>query len=67
MIPESFETWMNCIVNDCKIQLSPDFAKERLLVFTNKGHLETKKFVECYGENHLQNVISWYKKIENNG
>lgn len=67
MIPENFEAWVQCIVNDCKMDLTPEFARERLTVFTDANHLERKKFIKCYGSLHLQNVISWYQKIENNG
>lgn len=67
MIPENFESWKNCIVNDCKIQLTPEFVKTRLDVFNDASNPETKKFIECYGVLHLKNIISWYQKIENNG
>lgn len=63
MIPRNFEEWKNCIVNDCGIQLTKTFAKKRLNVFENDNHPETKKFVELYGEQHLKNVIYWYRKI----
>lgn len=67
MIPETFEAWMNCIVNECKINLTPDFAEKRLAVLTDSNQDETQKFVACYGEHHLQQVISWYEKIKQNG
>lgn len=63
MIPQTFEEWKNCIVNDCKINLTKEFAQARLRVYENAKHPETRKFVELYGEQHLNNVIYWYKKI----
>lgn len=63
MIPQTFEQWKNCIVNDCKINLTKNFAQQRLAVYQDKKNNETKKFVSLYGEQHLQNIINWFKKI----
>lgn len=63
MIPQTFEQWKNCIVNDCKINLTKDFAQQRLAVYQDKKNNETKKNVSLYGEQHLQNIINWFKKI----
>lgn len=63
MIPQTFEEWHNCIVNDCKINLTKEFAMQRLKVYENNTHAETKKFISLYGESHLQNIINWLNKI----
>lgn len=63
MIPQTFEQWKNCIVNDCKINLTKDFAQQRLAVYKDKKNNETQKFVSLYGEQHLQNIINWFKQI----
>lgn len=63
MIPHTFEEWKNCIVNDCKINLTKAFAQQRLAVYQNKGNVETQKFISLYGEQHLLNVIKWFKMI----
>lgn len=63
IIPRSFEEWQNCIVHDCGIDLSKSFAKERLAVFENENHPETKNFKKLYGEKHLDNIIYWYKIV----
>lgn len=60
MIPQTFEQWKNCIINDCKINLTKDFVEKRLAVYTNKNSDETKKFVALYGDAHLENIIKWY-------
>jgi hypothetical protein len=65
MIPKTFEEWQNCIVNDCKINLTKDFAEKRLTVYQNNVNSETKKFVSLYGEQHLQNIINWLSIILN--
>ena len=63
MIPLTFEEWKNRIVNDCKIKLTKAFAEKRLTVYEDANHLETRKFVELYGKQHLNNIIHWYKRI----
>ena len=63
MIPYTFEEWKNCIVNDCKINLTKEFAQKRLKVYTNKQNPETKKFIQLYGEDHLNNIVYWLNKV----
>lgn len=66
MIPQTFEEWRNCIVNDCKINLTKEFAMQRLKVYEDASNTETKKFASLYGEHHLQNVINWLNLIIKN-
>lgn len=63
MIPQTFNDWKNCIIHDCKINLTREFARQRLAVYQDKSNPETFKFIELYGESHLQNIINWYKQI----
>lgn len=62
MIPQTFDEWQNCIVNDCKIDLTKEFAEKRLAVYTNTNNTETQKFIVLYGEQHLLNIIRWFSK-----
>ncbi|MBV6655635.1 MAG: hypothetical protein KI786_17835 [Mameliella sp.] len=63
MIPHTFEAWKNCITNDCKIDLTKEFAARRLKVYQNPSSPETKTFVKLYGQQHLENVIRWLKMV----
>lgn len=63
MIPRNFEEWRNCIVHDCGINLTKEFARRRLKVLEDKTQPETKEFVRLYGKNHLNNVVYWLKKV----
>ena len=63
MIPQTFEQWKNCIVKDCGIDLSKNFITQRLSVYQNRSSQETKKFVSLYGEQHLNNIINWLKRV----
>jgi len=63
MIPQTFEEWTNCIVNDCKIKLTRSFVEKRISVFEDSSHPETKNFVKLYGQKHLNNIVYWFKKV----
>ncbi|WP_293788560.1 hypothetical protein [uncultured Pedobacter sp.] len=63
MVPQTFAQWKSCIVNNCKIDLTKDFAEERLMVYEDFNNPETQKFISLYGEAHLQNIINWFKQI----
>jgi len=63
MIPQTFNDWTNCIVNDCKINLTKEFAEQRLTVYQDNKNSETEKFISLYGEKHLQNIINWFNEI----
>ncbi len=65
MIPQTFTDWTNCIVNDCKINLTKDFAEQRLSIYQNSDNEETKKFILLYGSQHHSNIITWFEKIKN--
>ena len=56
MVPLTFEEWKDCMVNDCKIDLTREFADKRLTVLENRADRETEKFVSLYGEEHLKNI-----------
>ena len=63
MILQTFTDWTNCIVKDCKINLTKDFAQQRLTVYQDKQNQETQKFISLYGEQHYSNIINWLKII----
>jgi len=63
MIPQTFEEWKNCIITDCRINLTQDFAQKRLKVYEDKKNPERRKFIDLYGSYHLENVIRWLKRI----
>lgn len=63
MIPQTFDQWKDCLINDCKIKLTKDFAKKRLEIYEKAENPETKKFVALYGSQHLENIIHWFKQI----
>lgn len=63
VMPRTFEDWVSCIVNDCRINLTTTFAQQRLAVYEDPNHPETKQFAKLYGEQHLNNVVHWYRRV----
>jgi hypothetical protein len=63
MVPENFDDWVICITKHCKVNLNSSFAKKRLAVYEDGNHAETKKFKAIYGQQHLENIILWYRQI----
>lgn len=63
MISDNFDDWVYCLTQKCKIKLDSTFAKKRLSILEDSNHEETQKFKELYGEQHLENVIHWFKQI----
>ena len=63
MIPQTFDEWKNCVTSDCKINLTKTFAQQRLAIYQDIKSRETQKFISLYGEQHLQNIIKWFKQI----
>ena len=42
--------------------LTKQFAEKRLAVYENLQSDETKKFIQLYGEYHLNNIIQWLQR-----
>ena len=63
MVPQTFDEWKNCLINNCRVHLTKSFVQQRLAVYQNKKNKETQKFISLYGEHHLQNIINWFKQL----
>lgn len=63
MIPQTSNEWRNCIENDCKINLTEEFARQRLAVYQDPNNQETLKFISLYGQQHLHNIIIWLNQV----
>lgn len=64
MIPQTFNEWIDCMVNDCKIKLTKDFVQQRLTIYENQHHKETQHFIGLYGKQHLTNIINWLNQVK---
>ena len=62
MIPETFEQWLNCIEKDCKIELTEQFCKKRLIELNDSNDKASLDFKNKYGESHFNNVKMWFER-----
>jgi len=61
-IPETYEQWRHCIVVECGIALTVDFAARRMAVLEDEGAEETRRFRKAYGDAHWQAVRGWFSR-----
>lgn len=65
-LPQNYEAWRHCITVDCGLELTPSYISERLVALRNNKDHHTLKFIELYGEQHLEKVIGWFLQAEKN-
>ncbi|OLU26964.1 hypothetical protein BVH03_15320 [Pseudomonas sp. PA15(2017)] len=64
MIPDSYASWYHCITVECEIQMTSAYVQERLAILRNPKEYQTERFTELYGIHHLQRVIGWFERAE---
>ena len=62
--PQNFEEWKYCITVECGILLSASFIAQRLSVWRNESHEETRRFRQRFGDNYWRSVIGWFAEAE---
>ena len=62
--PQNFQEWKYCITVECGITLNASFINQRLSVWRNENHEETRRFRQRYGDNHWHSVIGWFAEAE---
>lgn len=62
VIPQTYAQWRHCITVECGVALTPAYVAERLAVWRNPAHEETRRFAPLYGSAHLQAVIRWFEQ-----
>lgn len=63
----NYAEWREALTVKCGIELSPQYARERIQALENKNDSSTADFVKCYGEAYCQQVISWFQRAEREG
>ena len=59
---KSYHEWVACITVDCKVELTASYIDARLKALRNPKDKHTKRYVELYGEQHLNSVIGWFER-----
>jgi hypothetical protein len=62
VIPETYAQWHHCITVECGIALTRAFADERLAVWRDPTHEETRRFERIYGAAHRERVLQWFER-----
>ncbi|MEM8551859.1 MAG: hypothetical protein AAGF45_05715 [Pseudomonadota bacterium] len=60
----TYEDWLHCIVELCKIQPTPEYVASRLKELRDEHHSTTRKFVESWGDGHRLQVIAWFERLQ---
>jgi hypothetical protein len=60
--PATYEQWRHCIEVQCGIKLTPDFVQQRLSALRDNGDYQTQRFLEMWGEPHLDQVVAWFEQ-----
>jgi hypothetical protein len=62
-IPQTFDQWRHCIEHHCGIPLTAEFAQKRIKELENPKSDHTKRFIESYGPQHHERVLSWFRQV----
>ena len=65
--PKTYEEWRHCITVECGLELTPEYISERISALQNDGDYHTQRFVELYGQQHLQQVLDWFIQAQKMG
>jgi hypothetical protein len=60
--PSSYPSWRYCIERKCGIPLTDDYIRARLKALTDTRSEETRRFAATYGDDHLKQVIAWFRR-----
>ena len=64
MRPSSYKEWKDCITVSCGIPLTLDFVQTRIKALDNGADHHTKRFVEQWGAQHLEQTKGWFRQAE---
>ena len=62
--PQNFNEWKYCITVECGITFSASFIAQRLLVWRDESHEETRRFRQRFGDNYRHSVIGSFTQAE---
>ncbi|MEM7259971.1 MAG: hypothetical protein AAF404_21570 [Pseudomonadota bacterium] len=66
-IPQNYHEWKHCIIVECGLQLTPEYISERIVALKNPEDYGTKRFIQLYGDIHLERVIGWFEQARQTG
>jgi len=60
--PEAYDEWRRCIEQDCGIALTAGYIAQRVQALHDRKDYQTLRFVELFGQAHLDRVIDWFAR-----
>lgn len=63
----SFMDWRRALTQQCNINLTSEYARERILALQDQSNPATREFSAKYGDAYLQQVIQWFQRAEKEG
>ncbi|HMP73955.1 MAG TPA: hypothetical protein PKE55_11900 [Kiritimatiellia bacterium] len=60
--PEDYPSWRQCLVQHAEIEPTTAYFRERLQVFSQSDHPETKRFRQIYGDDRWQILCQWLER-----
>ena len=64
IVPTSYEDWKHCITVSCDIPLTPQYVQERIAALSDQEDYHTRRFVEHWGQAHLDRTLGWFRQAE---
>lgn len=62
--PRNYQEWQYCITVECGLELTPDYISQRITALQNASDHYTRRFVELYGSEYLEQVIKWFVQAQ---
>jgi hypothetical protein len=62
VIPGDYAQWRHCIVVECGVALTPEYAAHRLAALKLATSEEAQRFKVLYGADHCRRVVSWFEQ-----
>ena len=62
IVPCSYDEWKHCITVLCRIPLTPRYVDARIAALADPRDYGTQRFIETWGEAHLDNVRGWFNQ-----
>lgn len=64
VVPETYEQWRHCIEIECGLELTAQFAAERLTALLNRKDHHTNRFFAIWGTEHHARVLDWFRRAQ---
>ena len=60
VFPQTYESWKKCITVACGIPLTKEYAEDIVKILSDDSSPETKRFLERYGTEWKERVLSYF-------